>query len=167
MHILRAFGNRLLKPPMQHNWLQDRKLTQTCWCLHWSRGLRIDVLKTPAGAYETCSYTSLNRKSVQQNYINSVCHLCQCALELLLTNDRGSNPTASTKGKGQPSKTVLITSVFFNVAFKRSMLHPRFYMHLLACCLIPPHENDSILCEIVWDESHFRIPPFLAFFVIL
>jgi len=27
------------------NWPRDRKFTQSCWCLHWSIGLRADVWK--------------------------------------------------------------------------------------------------------------------------
>jgi len=36
--LLRALGNALFRPSTQQNHPRDRKLTQSCWCLHWFLG---------------------------------------------------------------------------------------------------------------------------------
>jgi len=35
MRILGALGDALFRPSTLQNWPRDRKLTQSCWCLHW------------------------------------------------------------------------------------------------------------------------------------
>jgi len=43
MRILRALSEALFRPSTQQYWPRDRKLTQSCWCLHWFLGLHADV----------------------------------------------------------------------------------------------------------------------------
>jgi len=45
MRILRALDDALFRPSTQQSWPQDRKVTQSCWCLHWFLGLLTDVWK--------------------------------------------------------------------------------------------------------------------------
>ena len=45
MRILRALGVALFRPSTHQNWLWERKLTQSCWCLRWFLGLRADIWK--------------------------------------------------------------------------------------------------------------------------
>ena len=93
MHLLSA----------QQNWPRDRKLTQSCGCLHWFPGLRADVWKTLFQVYTRPVVTQvwmgkMFNKNVGIGFQSAVFHLCQRALVPLLRNDRGPNATASIWG---------------------------------------------------------------------
>ena len=82
------------------NWPRDRKLTQSCWCLHWFLGLRADVWQMRLHVSSRLVVTQVwiekpCNKNIEIGFQNAVFHLCQRALVLLLHNARGPNATAS------------------------------------------------------------------------
>jgi len=77
MRILRPLSDVLYRPLTHRNWPRVRKFTQSCWCLHWSLGLRTDVWQMRLQVYtilvvtqvwiEKPFFTSVNERS---------CHYC-------------------------------------------------------------------------------------------
>jgi len=78
----------------------DRKLTQSCWCLHWFFGLRAVVSKILLQVHIRTVVTQvwiekMHNKNIEVVFQSAVWHLCQRALVPLLHNDRGPNATTS------------------------------------------------------------------------
>jgi len=78
----------------------DRKLTQSCWCLHWFLSLRANVWQMHLHMYIRLVVTQVwiekpFNKNIEIGFQNAVFHLCQRALVPLLHNYRGPNATAS------------------------------------------------------------------------
>ena len=88
------------RPSRQPNWSRDRKLTQSCWCLHWLLGLRVDVWKMLLQAHTWPVVTQvwiekMFDKNIEIGFQSAVFHLCQRASVPLLRHDRGPKASAS------------------------------------------------------------------------
>jgi len=97
MRILRALGDAFFRPLTQQNWARDRKITQSCWCLHRFLGLRADVWKMVYTRHVVTQVyiEKMFNKNIEIRFQSAVFHLCQPALVPLLWNDRGPKATAS------------------------------------------------------------------------
>ena len=100
MRIPRALNDALFRLSTQQNWPRQRKLIQSCWCLHSSLGLRPDVWKILSQVHTRFVVTQVYiekmfNKNIEIGFQSQVLHLCLRALESLLRNDRGPNATAS------------------------------------------------------------------------
>jgi len=94
MGIFRALSDALFRPSTHQNWPRDRKLTQSCWCLHWFLGLCADVWIILVQVHTRIVVTQVYiekmfNKNTGKGFQSAVFHLCQQALVSLLGNDRG------------------------------------------------------------------------------
>jgi len=95
MRILRALADVLFRLSTHQNWPRDRKLPQSCWCLHWFLGLRPDVWQMRLQVYTRLVITQVwiekpCNKNVEIGFQSAVFHLCQWALVPLLCNATAS-----------------------------------------------------------------------------
>ena len=122
LNVLKALGDAFFRLLMQQNWPQDRKLTETCWRLHWFLGLHADVWENLFQVHIRLVVMQvwikkMYNKNIEIRFQSAACHLCQRVLVQFLCNKKGPKATASIEGKGKPGKAVLITSVLSNITF--------------------------------------------------
>jgi len=100
MRTFGAIDDALFTPSTQQNWPRDRKLTHSCWCLHWFLSLRADVWKNLLQVHARPVVTQIwiekmFNKNTEIGFQSAVFHLCRRAIVPLLCNDKGPNATAS------------------------------------------------------------------------
>ena len=124
IRILRALDDVLFRPSTHQNWPRDRKLTQSqllVFALIF-RLTRRCLTNAFACLYQTCSYTSLNRETVQQKYRNRVSE-CSCSPlstcgSAIIAQLQRPECNGLYLGLGKTGKALLITSVSSNLTFK-------------------------------------------------
>jgi len=82
--VCRFLNDVPFRSSMHQNWPQDRKLTQSCWCLHWFLGLRADVWQMCLHVYTRLVVTQVwiekpCNKNIEIGFQNADFHLCQRA----------------------------------------------------------------------------------------
>jgi len=78
-----VIGDALFRPSTHQYWPRDRKLTQSCRCLHWFLGLRANVgkilLQVHTRPVVTEAYIEkMSNKNIEIGFQSVVFHLCQC-----------------------------------------------------------------------------------------